>query len=216
MMVSTSRSATLVNLRGVVDAGRLFALPTYLFVGSFIVILLLGGYAAVTSGGHPHALVAPPAPPPAVEAVGLWLLLRAFASGCTAMTGVEAVSNGVSVFREPRVSVARQTLAIIVVTLAFLLGGIAYVASAYGIAAMDQQQPGYQSVLSQLAAAIVVALSIMSLSPAHSPSSACPPTRASSAFRSSADWWRRTATCRVRLPLWAVASFFRSVSSISR
>jgi len=146
---------TLVNLRGVVDAGRLFALPTYLFVGSFIVILLLGGYAAVTSGGHPHALVAPPAPPPAVEAVGLWLLLRAFASGCTAMTGVEAVSNGVSVFREPRVSVARQTLAIIVVTLAFLLGGIAYVASAYGIAAMDQQQPGYQSVLSQLAAAIV-------------------------------------------------------------
>jgi amino acid transporter len=146
---------TLANLRGIIDAGRLFALPTYLFVGSFLIILLLGFYAAIIGGGQPRPLVAPPEPPQASEPVGLWLLLRAFASGCTAMTGVEAVSNGVTTFREPRVMLARRTLAVIVITLGILLAGIAYLASAYGVTALDQSQPGYQSVLSQLAGAIV-------------------------------------------------------------
>src|SRR5262249_5098275 len=140
---------------GIIEAGRLFALPTYLFVGSFLVILLLGLYPAVISGGHPRPVVAPPKPPQAAEAVGFWLLVRAFARGCAAMTGVEAVSNGVTTFREPRVMLARRTLAIIVVTLAILLGGIAYLATAYGVTALEQSQPGYQSVLSQLAGAIV-------------------------------------------------------------
>jgi amino acid transporter len=146
---------TLVNLRGTMDAGRLFALPTYLFILSFIIILLLGVSYAVTGGGHPHPVVVPPPPPKAVEAIGLWLLLRAFASGCTAMTGVEAVSNGVGAFREPGVKNAHLTLAVIVVTLSILLGGIAYLAQAYGIMAMDQALPGYQSVLSQLVGAVV-------------------------------------------------------------
>jgi amino acid transporter len=145
----------LANLRGIMEAGRLFAVPTYLFVGSFFIILFLGFYSVLTSSGHPRALVPPPAPPHAAEAVGIWLLLRAFASGCTAMTGVEAVSNGVTTFREPRVTLARRTLAIIVITLGLLLAGIAYLATAYGIMAMDQSQPGYQSVLSQLAGAVV-------------------------------------------------------------
>jgi hypothetical protein len=113
-------------------------------------------YQAVMSGGHPDPVVPPPPlPPAAVELVSLWLLLRAFASGCTAMTGVEAVSNGVSAFREPRVKYAHRTLTAIVAILATLLGGIAYLASAYGIGAMDQTQEGYQSVLSQLAGAVV-------------------------------------------------------------
>jgi amino acid transporter len=144
----------LINLRGTMDAGRLFALPTYLFVGCFIFVIIAGGYAAIASGGHPQPVIQPPPPPNAVEPLGLWLLLRAFASGCTAMTGVEAVSNGVGAFREPRVFNARGTLTLIVVILALLLGGIAYLASAYGIAAMDQTQPGYQSVLSQLVGAV--------------------------------------------------------------
>jgi amino acid transporter len=145
---------TLVNLRGIMDAGRLFAVPTYLFVACFSIVIAIGGYTVITSGGHPQAIVAPPAPPKPVEAVGLWLLLRAFASGCTAMTGVEAVSNGVSAFRQPQVRNARLTLSIIVAILGILLAGIAYLAMSYGVMAMDQTQPGYQSVLSQLVEAI--------------------------------------------------------------
>jgi len=146
---------TLVNLRGTLEAGLAFAVPTYLFVAGFGAIVAFGLWQAVRSGGMP-APVVPPAPlPSASEAVSLWLLLRAFASGCTAMTGIEAVSNGVSAFREPSVTYAHRTMMAIAVILAALLGGIAYLAHAYRIAAMDQTQPGYQSVLSQLAGATV-------------------------------------------------------------
>src|SRR5208282_6252694 len=87
---------TVVNLRGIGEAGVLFMLPTCLFVLSLFTLLVWGTYASISSGGHPHALVPPPhAPGATVAAAGWWILLRAFASGCTAMTGVEAVSNGV-------------------------------------------------------------------------------------------------------------------------
>src|SRR3954467_7839542 len=137
---------TLLNLRGTGEAGLAFALPTYLFIACMLVLLGLGIFKAFTSGGHPRPLVAPPPVPPAAEAVGLWLLLRAFASGCTAMTGVEAVSNGVSAFREPRVRNANRTLTVIVCVLALLLGGVAYLARAYQVGAMRQDVPGYQSI----------------------------------------------------------------------
>ncbi|MEZ0171905.1 APC family permease [Microvirga sp. TS319] len=146
---------TLVNLRGTLDAGRLFALPTYTFVISFILLLGLGLYRVVISGGEPRPVVPPPALAPTTAAASLWLLMHAFASGCTAMTGVEAVSNGVSAFREPKVKYAHRTLTAIVVILGLLLAGIAYLASSYGIGAMDQTQKGYQSVLSQLAQSVV-------------------------------------------------------------
>jgi hypothetical protein len=80
--------------------------------------------------------------------------LRAFASGCTAMTGVEAVSNGVQAFREPVVPAARRTLTIIIVILMVLLLGIAYLAHAYNIGATEPGTPQYQSVLSQLIGAV--------------------------------------------------------------
>jgi amino acid transporter len=146
---------TVMNLRGTLDAGRVFAIPTYLFIASFAAILAIGLFRALTSGGHPHPVVPPPALPQATQAIGLWLLLRAFASGCTAMTGVEAVSNGMSAFKEPTVKHGHRTLTGIVVILAALLAGIAYLAHAYGIGAMDQSQPSYRSVLSQLASAVV-------------------------------------------------------------
>ena len=146
---------TIVNLRGTLDAGRLFALPTYLFVASFLLLMMIGIYKTLSAGGHPAAVVAPPGLPAATEAVTLWLLLRSFAAGCTAMTGVEAVSNGVSAFREPGVKYGHRTLVVICGVLGTLLAGIAYLAHAYGIGAMDQTQDGYQSVLSQLTAAIV-------------------------------------------------------------
>jgi amino acid transporter len=144
---------TLLNLRGTQEAGLAFGVPTYLFVVCWVGLLVFGLAKAIT--GHPEPVTRPPPIPPATQAVGLWLILRAFASGCTAMTGVEAVSNAVSAFREPAVKHAHRTLAVIVILLAFLLLGIAMLAQTYTIGAMDQTKPGYQSVLSQLAGALV-------------------------------------------------------------
>lgn len=145
---------TVMNLRGTRESGLAWAVPTYLFVGSLGLILVWGVMKLVFSGGHPHAVIPPPPIRHATEGISLWLLLRAFASGCTAMTGVEAVSNGVGAFREPRVRHAHGTLAAIVIILGLLLLGIASVAHGYGVMSMDQTKPGYQSVLSQIVSAV--------------------------------------------------------------
>ena len=146
---------TLVNLRGTRESGLVFAGPTYVFVASLGTVLTVGAWQVWTGGGHPTPVIAPPAVPDGSESVTLWLLLRAFAAGCTAMTGVEAVSNGVSAFKEPRTRHAHRTLTAIVVVLGLLLLGIAYVARAYGVMAMDETQEGYQSVLSQIVSAVI-------------------------------------------------------------
>src|SRR5580692_1536903 len=145
---------TIVNLRGVKDAGFAFLVPTYLFVGCLGVTIAGGIVRTVLSGGHPVPANPLPAPPAPIQTVTYWLLLRVFASGCTALTGVEAVSNGVRAFREPRVKNAQQTLTIIIGILAMLLAGISYLVKVYGIAATDPGQPGYQSILSMLIAAV--------------------------------------------------------------
>jgi Amino acid permease len=99
-------------------------------------------------------VIPPPRLAKATEGVSAWILLRAFASGCTAMTGVEAVSNGVQAFREPVVTNARRTLTIIIAILIVLLLGIAYLVRAYHIGATEPGTPDYQSVLSQLIGAV--------------------------------------------------------------
>jgi len=86
---------TILNLRGVREAGTAFAVPTYLFVGTLLITIVAGVVRVFLSGGHPTPAVPLPPPPPVTEAVGYWLMLKVFASGCTALTGVEAVSNGV-------------------------------------------------------------------------------------------------------------------------
>jgi amino acid transporter len=83
------------------------------------------------------------------------MFLKAFDAGCTAMTGVEAVSNGVQSFKEPVVGSARLTLAMIVAILILILLGVAYLVSAYGITATEPGTPNYQSVLSLISAAVV-------------------------------------------------------------
>jgi amino acid transporter len=145
---------TLANLRGLRETGRLFAFPTYLFVASFLGLLGWGTIKAILAGGHPAPVVAPPYPEGTLKIAGWWLLLRAFAAGCTAMTGVEAVSNGMSTFKEPAVKNARITLGAIVLLLGLLLLGVGALSWAYGVGAMDQTKAGYQSVLSQLVAAV--------------------------------------------------------------
>jgi amino acid transporter len=145
---------SIMNLRGVREAGTAFAYPTYLFVGTLLVVIVGGVAKVLFSGGHPSPVVAPPPPSAATVAVTYWLLLKVFASGCTALTGVEAVSNGVKAFREPTVKNAQRTLSIIIFLLAILLAGISYLVKVYGIAATDPGAPGYQSVLSMLTAAV--------------------------------------------------------------
>jgi amino acid transporter len=145
----------LANLRGTREAGLLFAAPTYLFIVGLGGIIAYGVWQTVASGGAPTPLTPPPPIGKASEAIALWLLLRAFASGCTAMTGVEAVSNSVAAFQDPSVKYAHRTLVAIVLVLSLLLAGIAVLVRAYHVGAMDQTQPGYQSVLSQLTGAVI-------------------------------------------------------------
>src|SRR5580692_1470632 len=145
---------TILNLRGVHDAGMAFAAPTYLFVGSLLITIGVGIVRVIISGGHPAPITPLPMPTRATEVVSFWLLLKVFSSGCTALTGVEAVSNGVKAFREPAVDNARKSLTAIIFLLAILLAGISYLVNVYGIAATDPGQAGYQSVLSMLAAAV--------------------------------------------------------------
>jgi amino acid transporter len=144
---------TIVNLRGVRETGGVFMIPTYLFVGCLFLMIGIGVAKALAAGGHPSPVEPVPHLPAATEMVSFWLLLKVFSSGCAAMTGVEAVSNGVKAFREPTAPNAQKTLTVIIIILMVLLAGIAYLASAYGIGATDPNK-NYESVLSMLLRAI--------------------------------------------------------------
>lgn len=145
----------LVNMRGTKETGAAFIVPTGMFVGSLLIAIGVGVFRTFESGGHPVPRAIMPHPLPAtVGYLGLWLLLKAFSNGCAAMTGVEAVSNGVMAFREPRAKNAQQALTAIIATLIVLLYGTAWLAKKYGIMAMDPLHPGYQSLLSLIVMAV--------------------------------------------------------------
>ena len=145
---------TIVNLRGIRTAGLLFIFPTYLFIVCLSIVIIIGVVKAVITHGHPIPISIPPKMPISVTTVSIWLLVRAFASGCTAMTGVEAVSNAVPIFRRPTTILARRTLTIIVMLLAMLLAGVGFLSHSYGISATPPGQAGYQSILSQIVSAV--------------------------------------------------------------
>ena len=145
----------LVNLRGVKESGFVFMLPTFMFVGTLMITVAVGIWHAIAAHGHPIPVTAPPPPlPPTMQYLTVWLLLKAFASGCAAMTGVEAVSNGVTAFKEPKSKRANQSLTVIIALLVVMLAGLSYIAKAYGITAMEPDDPAYQSVLSIQVAAV--------------------------------------------------------------
>jgi amino acid transporter len=134
------------NLRGVRDSGRMFAIPTYVFIVSVGVLLVVAAGRAVL-GGFP---VAPPLPQTGVIAgVGLFVLLHAFANGCTAMTGVEAISNGIPAFEPPEADNAAKTLVIMTAILLTMFLGISVLAAALHIVPLEQE-----TVLSQIARAV--------------------------------------------------------------
>ncbi|HSE59115.1 MAG TPA: APC family permease [Nitrospiraceae bacterium] len=136
-----------VNLRGVRESGRVFAVPTYVFIGTLLTMLLIGGWQMLTGG------VSSPAGPAAmqtgVESVSIFLLLRAFSSGCTALTGVEVISNGVSAFRPPEPRNAALTMVGMSAILGTLFIGLSTMAYHLGIVPKEDE-----TVVSQIARAI--------------------------------------------------------------
>ena len=137
----------LANLRGMRESGPAFALPTYLFVGSLLALFLVAALR-LSLGDHPHATVTG-ALPAGARAVGVFLLLRAFASGCSALTGVEAIANGVSAFEAPQSRNARITLAWLGALACTLFLGVSTLAVWTGARPSERT-----SVLAQVAKAI--------------------------------------------------------------
>jgi amino acid transporter len=149
----------IVNMRGMRESGFAFMAPTFLFVGTLLATIVYGAYQVYITGGHPVSQYA--LPPPVVTVVPsltklmlVWLIMKTFASGCAAMTGVEAVSNGTTTFKEPRAKNANRTLTVIIGFLIVLLFGLSWVAKRYGVTAMDPDSHAYQSVLSLEVAAV--------------------------------------------------------------
>ena len=149
----------IVNMRGMRESGFAFMVPTFLFVGTLVATIAVGAYRVFTESGHPISLYALPPPlvthvPNLTRLMLIWLIMKTFASGCAAMTGVEAVSNGTTAFKEPRAKNANRTLTVIIAILIVLLYGLSWVAKKYGVTAMDPESHAYQSVLSLEVAAV--------------------------------------------------------------
>jgi amino acid transporter len=141
---------TIANLRGLRESGNIFAVPTYVFVTLALGIVGLGLANIVT--GNVHQLPTQPNPVPSgIEALGLLLLLRAFAGGSVALTGVEAIANGVPAFKPPESRNAANTMLAMAVLLAIIFIGISIVAFSYGVV---PSVGGYPSVISLVSGAV--------------------------------------------------------------
>jgi amino acid transporter len=123
---------TLGNLRGVREAGNIFAVPTYLFVGSALLMIALGVYRIVVLGEQ-HAPQLAEGASTATQAVGIILVIRAFASGAVALTGTEAIATGVPAFKPPEARNAATTLLVMAGLLAILFIGITFLAHGFGV-----------------------------------------------------------------------------------
>jgi amino acid transporter len=140
---------TILNLRGLRESGTIFALPTYFFVGSTLLLILVGVLKIVILHQAPPADQF--APTQAVEPLTLFLILRAFATGCSAMTGVEAISNGIPVFQKPETRNASITLTWMALILGALFLGITFLTLAYHV---EANKAGNTTVVAQMAAAV--------------------------------------------------------------
>lgn len=134
---------TTLNLRGVTESASVFALPVYLFILALFILIGVGVYNILT--GHVSPSLHTPIGTP-VAGISLFLLLRAFASGCTALTGVEAISNAIPNFKEPAPRNAAKTLLAMGTILALLFSGIVILAYYYGVGHREEV-----TVLSQIA-----------------------------------------------------------------
>ncbi|MDQ6908112.1 MAG: APC family permease [Chloroflexota bacterium] len=135
------------NLRGIRESGTIFAAPTYIFIVSILVLLALGLFRVAT--GDPAATATPRDHLDAIEGASVLLFLRAFASGCSALTGVEAISNGIPAFKKPESRNAATTLVWMAGLLGVMFMGVSFLAHQYGITPRDNE-----SVVSQIAAQV--------------------------------------------------------------
>jgi amino acid transporter len=144
---------TIGNLRGIREAGNIFAVPTYLFLGSALLMIAVGAYRIIILGETG-------APPPeaqaaavnTVQSVSILLLLRAFAAGAVALTGTEAIATGVPAFKPPEARNAATTLVAMAVILATLFIGITFLATNFGIVPLDE--PVKQTVIAQVSSTV--------------------------------------------------------------
>ncbi len=139
-----------VNLRGIRESGTFFAIPTYLFIASFGSMLILGFVHAIMHGGLLNA-TAPQVSASATQSLGLMLILTAFASGCSAMTGVEAISNSVPAFRPPESKHAAQTLTTMIGLLVLLFLGTTFLTWRFGIAPSPTGSPTVTAQIAHVA-----------------------------------------------------------------
>ncbi|MGZ3642409.1 MAG: APC family permease [Ktedonobacteraceae bacterium] len=137
---------TVVNLRGVRESGSIFAIPTYIFIGSALLLIIVGSVKSFFIQHDPIIGTFPPVQ--ASESLTLFLVLKSFAAGCSAMTGVEAISNGVPAFKKPEARNARATLTWMAIILGTLFIGITLLATSFGIEANAASNP---TVIGQIA-----------------------------------------------------------------
>lgn len=135
-----------VNLRGARESGRFFAVPTYLAIGALALMVLVGTFRSLSGSSLVLPSVSPPGSGNTAETLTLFLILRSFAAGCAAVTGMEVISNGVKAFRHPESHNAAVTMVWMSIILASLFMGISWMAYHYGIIAKLDE-----TVVSQLA-----------------------------------------------------------------
>ncbi|MGZ9160171.1 MAG: APC family permease [Candidatus Limnocylindrales bacterium] len=144
---------TIGNLRGLREAGNIFAVPTYLFLGSALLMIGIGAFRIIVLGDtrapSPEALAAVS---DTTQSVGILVLLRAFASGAVALTGTEAIATGVPAFKAPESKNAATTLMVMAGVLGVLFVGITFLATNFGIMPIDG--PEKQTVVAQVAGVV--------------------------------------------------------------
>ena len=138
---------TVANLRGLRESGNIFAVPTYLFIGLALAIVAIG-VVRIASGTAAPIPPEPDAVPFGTEALGVLLLLKAFAGGSVALTGVEAIANGVPAFKPPEAKNAADTMTIMSILLAVLFVGLTIFAVAFGLRPTEE---GGSSVIALVA-----------------------------------------------------------------
>lgn len=126
-----------INLRGVKESGAVFAVPTYFFVGMMALLIVVGAIRSLMPGGLPQVTGVEPHHVEHMETLTLLLVLRAFSSGCTALTGVEAISNGIQAFREPRTKNAAKTLTAMSLILGVFFIGVTLLSRAVNVVASE-------------------------------------------------------------------------------